>query len=1030
MKYVKLFIFFTILLLSTSVVSAGFWDWVTGKVTGESSVIDVLNEGEAKTYTINGIDYEVAFDYLNPTSAKFSVNGESTSLISVDDSYKLADGVVISVNNITYQDFAEGIKKAEFTLSVGEEEVKCLDSDGGKNYEVKGTATGYLGISSQGYGPGELFDNFTDHCLSDSAMMENYCKENSEGDLWVYQSYYECPNGCKDGACSPVPAEEEAEEEIMCTDSDDGKNFYVKGITRIGDRPEFNEDYCYGNRLSEFYCNDLGGTSKFYYMCPYGCENGVCLKEYKEKIPCTDSDGGKNYYIRGFTKGHEKPNGIYDACAYTDEVYEHYCENNSVKLERYKCSSGECKDGACIIKESTGCSALSNMNSCLDDSNCYWDQQYNKCYKYDSTKQTCSDPDNGKNYYTQAHTFGFRTYSSAEDPSRDLRIRTGGKDACIGNKLREHYCYDNYYIYTIDTTCPNGCSNGTCVKTEEETQCKTLADEMRMYIDSSGKGYIGCDTTIYGDFSLAGSYCEGQKTGVKKYLIPDAYRRSDRYYATLTGLDPNEEVKVFVVTNSGKKIECSPTLNQQIPSTTKPKQLIDLSNYPNMFISNGRFNGVLVVGDRASAEHVISLSDIAVSLESGDNIAGSGVTRIDIGSARLASEVADPFKLNVISVGPPCANAVTSQLMGNPPDCAKGYTKGKGSIKLFNYNGFAQIVVAGYTDIDTRKTARVLANWNDYNLRGNEICVYGSSINPYIGDCGDILTPTTEETIPCTDSDGGVNYYAKGYVKLIGDPTFGINGRKNDVCWDDGIHLSEYVCENGVYKGDHNYLCSNGCRDGACISFVAEEEEILYEEEEIDSSIGCPSKTCNTLSERCSGKDKIKIEECKVYIQDDDQCEEIIITKSRIKKGECLGERSIFCQGCQLNQETCVPFWTRIEKEDTGYYCDTDQKMSQQKPNGENCQNSYECVTNNCKGSVCNPICNGCLNEDSVCIPFGTRTNTQYCDTDYTFKDFKSEERSCNNYYECASSVCVNNECISQNLIQKITSWFKGLFGG
>lgn len=67
----------------------------------------------------------------------------------------------------------------------------------------------------------------------------------------------------------------------------------------------------------------------------------------------------------------------------------------------------------------------------------------------------------------------------------------------------------------------------------------------------------------------------------------------------------------------------------------------------------------------------------------------------------------------------------------------------------------------------------------------------------------------------CTDSDGGSNYYVKGYVSLLDYPGGAID--KYDNCWDDGKHLTEYVCENGVYKGDHSYLCPDRCKDGACI---------------------------------------------------------------------------------------------------------------------------------------------------------------------------------------------------------------------
>src|SRR3989338_6925232 len=41
----------------------------------------------------------------------------------------------------------------------------------------------------------------------------------------------------------------------------------------------------------------------------------------------------------------------------------------------------------------------------------------------------------------------------------------------------------------------------------------------------------------------------------------------------------------------------------------------DLANYPAPFIKDGKFNGVLVVGDKAAAEDVIGVSDIAVSMQ-------------------------------------------------------------------------------------------------------------------------------------------------------------------------------------------------------------------------------------------------------------------------------------------------------------------------------------------------------------------------------------------------------------------------------
>ncbi len=94
----------------------------------------------------------------------------------------------------------------------------------------------------------------------------------------------------------------------------------------------------------------------------------------------------------------------------------------------------------------------------------------------------------------------------------------------------------------------------------EATTCRTLGTGM--VVDKDGKGYIGCDVWVDGSIDLSKSYCEGQKTHKKEFLIPDAYGRQNRYFATLTGLNRNEEVKVFVSTPTGSVIECLPSLNK------------------------------------------------------------------------------------------------------------------------------------------------------------------------------------------------------------------------------------------------------------------------------------------------------------------------------------------------------------------------------------------------------------------------------------------------------------------------------------
>ena len=290
--------------------------------------------------------------------------------------------------------------------------------------------------------------------------------------------------------------------------------------------------------------------------------------------------------------------------------------------------------------------------------------------------------------------------------------------------------------------------------------------------------------------------------------------------------------------------------------------------------------------------------------------------------------------------------------------------------------------------------------------------------------------------VSCTDTDGK-DPYTKGKVTLT-DPNVHQDGSHDkttmyeDECLS-STRLKEYICVDNNNFQSTETECSYGCANGVCLPFYSEEEEIGIPEEEIESSVNFPSKSCKTLSEACAGSDKIIKEECAVHIQKNNACEESTITNTKILKNACAEEKVTpvtVCQGCQIDKSTCIPFGTRLEKQNIAYYCDISKKMTEQKQDKQSCQNSYECSSNNCKAGLCAQICEGCLDENNVCIPISTRTGTQYCDIDYDFKNQKSEEMTCNNNYECSANLCVNNKCISPSFIQKIIDWFSKLFGG
>jgi hypothetical protein len=107
----------------------------------------------------------------------------------------------------------------------------------------------------------------------------------------------------------------------------------------------------------------------------------------------------------------------------------------------------------------------------------------------------------------------------------------------------------------------------------------------------------------------------------------------------------------------------------------------------------------------------------------------STITPIQVGTAKLASEVRDISAQNMIVVGGPCANAVARELMGaTAATCTEGFTEGKAMIKLYEQGTKVAMLVAGYSALDTRRASRVLANYDMYALSGMEVEVSGTTL--------------------------------------------------------------------------------------------------------------------------------------------------------------------------------------------------------------------------------------------------------------------------------------------------------------
>lgn len=128
---------------------------------------------------------------------------------------------------------------------------------------------------------------------------------------------------------------------------------------------ELVSDSCFGNVLTETFCNPNGKISNRKVTCENGCTDGKC------NLPkCVDSDGPRAYSVKGTVTGGSLtdsdfmgvPPKLQSGKTYTDVcksrlvLSEYYCEKNAVKKRTMSCpsvgSNMICSEGACVESDS------------------------------------------------------------------------------------------------------------------------------------------------------------------------------------------------------------------------------------------------------------------------------------------------------------------------------------------------------------------------------------------------------------------------------------------------------------------------------------------------------------------------------------------------------------------------------------------------------------------------------------------------------------------------------------------------------
>ena len=294
-------------------------------------------------------------------------------------------------------------------------QIPCIDSDGGLNPTVLGTATGN----------GMILEDF---CSYGNTVMEAYCSANGP-----VAEQIQCSGSCADGVCNAQPA---------CTDSDGGLNYGSAGSARaeIGGNLTVIWDRCATSwTLAEAYCT-TSGAATMTVTCPNQCvADGYCLPaSSSSSIPfsssssvstCTDSDGGLNYTVWGYAQGLAGSTMIADRCLDGINLAEAYCSPAGPFFVSTPCP-GSCQGGVCV----TGASSSSSQG-------------------FQSSSQSppisCTDSDGG----LSPAVWGYAVGSNG----------TMLVDQCSGaTTIIEAYCSASGPT-TLSATCPNACQAGVCV---------------------------------------------------------------------------------------------------------------------------------------------------------------------------------------------------------------------------------------------------------------------------------------------------------------------------------------------------------------------------------------------------------------------------------------------------------------------------------------------------------------------------------------------------------------------------------------
>jgi len=272
-------------------------------------------------------------------------------------------------------------------------------------------------------------------------------------------------------------------------------------------------------------------------------------------------------------------------------------------------------------------------------------------------------------------------------------------EPCNTNKANGDLCYasEDGFPNSGKVFCENGCGNGVCLDEATLLCGNSVLEEGESCDDSNNADGDGCSNNC--EFESPNCYDSDNTRGDKVASLAN-YGYVDS--AGTRGYDECEDNRVIL---------------EQI--------CYDQLIYPD---------GTIIQGGSASQKDCISHgysaceNGVCVTAERSVTgaVTGNFVLDPSVSGIVSASEVSNISAQNIIAIGNPCDNPVVDNFISCE---AWPLSEGQAMIQLFDNGNNLALVAAGSTEEDIKMAAKVLANFDDYDFSGDEVCVIGTPDN-------------------------------------------------------------------------------------------------------------------------------------------------------------------------------------------------------------------------------------------------------------------------------------------------------------